>query len=158
MDEAPDPRTRGLSHVREGGVEPENPHARSGAIRRPERKTDLPLPPVDSRFLGGVHPRGAPTSLQLSRLVSREGHRSRRSPSERSRPLPTSLSAAQPRTLTPTTFGDGSIVLGKLGRDHHSFPEWPDLVKPEDALVENRCHQDYSGSHCHGQLQLGVQN
>lgn len=52
--------------VREGGVEPEDHHSRSRTNSRPERETEIPLPPVRSRYLGGVRPRGAPASvLQL---------------------------------------------------------------------------------------------
>lgn len=42
------------------------PHARPGGNRRHEREIGVPLPPVDSRFLGSVHPQGAPASVQLT--------------------------------------------------------------------------------------------
>lgn len=54
------------THVREGGVEPYERHAQPRVNHGREREAGVPLPPLASRYLGGVHPRGAPTSVQLS--------------------------------------------------------------------------------------------
>lgn len=74
--ESTKPRVRGpgaSSHVREGGVEPAEYHARSRWNDRPERGLGLPLSPVCSRYLGVVHPRGAPASVEL-RPALEAGH------------------------------------------------------------------------------------
>lgn len=74
MDEAPG-QTWGFDGAR-GGVDPENHHAQSSENRRPERETGIPLPPVDSRYLGGVPPGGAPASVELFSSENRVAHRS----------------------------------------------------------------------------------
>ena len=65
IDKAPDQGPGGSHTCTRGELNRKNPTLTSGANRRHERKTGLPLPPVDYRYLGGVHPRGAPASVQL---------------------------------------------------------------------------------------------
>ena len=72
---SPGSGTRGLSLTcARGDLNRRGHHASLGANRRSERETGVPLPPVGSRYLGGVHPRGAPASVQLSQRNSAAGH------------------------------------------------------------------------------------
>ena len=75
---SPGSGTRGQSHVRERGVEPEVPHAQSGEIHRPERERGVPLPSVVSRCLGGVHPGCTSLSLVEPAMTARKANASPR--------------------------------------------------------------------------------
>jgi hypothetical protein len=68
MGEAPDPRTRGLPHVRTAGeLNRETTTLDHARIATPSVEPGSPCFRVPSRYLGSVHPRGAPASVKLIR-------------------------------------------------------------------------------------------